>query len=368
MIIENQAIQIPYSTITRKESMHHNNTEKNPCGLNGFAFLEFSAPDKALLQKQFDTMGFQIEATHSNQDITCYRQGNIQFILNAANDCQAQQHALAHGAGACAMGFRVSNAQAAFAHALKQGATTFHDCQHANHGLPAIQAIGGSVIYFVDETNQPFANHWQLKPTNPLINCGLADIDHLTHNVYRGNMNQWAHFYESLFNFKEIRYFDIKGQLTGLISRALASPCGKIKIPLNESKDDQSQIEEFLHEYRGEGIQHIALNTNNIYQTVHTLRENGVSFLEVPDTYYEAVNQRIPWHKEPLQQLQQERILIDGEKDPKAGLLLQIFTENVFGPVFFEIIQRQGNQGFGEGNFQALFEAIERDQIKRGTL
>ena len=181
-------------------------------------------------------------------------------------------------------------------------------------------------------------------------------------------MDKWAQFYESIFNFKEIRFFNIVGQLTGLISRALASPCGKIKIPLNESKDDQSQIEEFLHEYHGEGIQHIALTTENIYHSVRALRKNGVGFLDVPDTYYEGVGQRVPWHQEPLDALQEGRILIDGEKDPQLGLLLQIFTENALGPVFFEIIQRQGNQGFGEGNFQALFEAIERDQIKRGTL
>ena len=181
-------------------------------------------------------------------------------------------------------------------------------------------------------------------------------------------MDKWAEFYESIFNFQQIRYFNIEGKMTGLISRALASPCGKIKIPLNESKDDKSQIEEFLHEYNGEGIQHMALTTENIYHTVHTLREQGVQFLDVPDTYYEMLHTRLPWHQEPVTQLQAEKILMDGEADPKHGLLLQIFTENIFGPVFFEIIQRKGNQGFGEGNFQALFEAIERDQIKRGTL
>lgn len=346
------------------------NSTNNPCGLNGFAFLEFSGPDKTFLHKQFSEMGFEIVATHKNQDITLYQQGQIQFIVNAASDCQAQEHAATHGAGACAMGFRVHDAQAAYAYALKHGATLFQDCKHADHHLPAIQAIGGSVIYFVDEQHHPFADEWQHKPivTQAIHGCGLTFIDHLTHNVYRGNMDKWAHFYESIFNFREIRFFNIKGQMTGLISRALGSPCGKIKIPLNESKDDQSQIEEFLHEFRGEGIQHIALNTEDIYATVHTLREHGVAFLDVPDTYYEMVDHRIPWHKEPLAKLQQERILIDGEKDAKAGLLLQIFTENIFGPVFFEIIQRRGDQGFGEGNFQALFEAIERDQIKRGTL
>jgi len=181
-------------------------------------------------------------------------------------------------------------------------------------------------------------------------------------------MDKWALFYERIFNFQEIRYFNIKGKMTGLLSRALGSPCGKIKIPLNESKDDVSQIEEFLHEYKGEGIQHMALTTDNIYETVHSLRQQGIKFLDTPDTYFEMIEQRVPWHREPVAQLQAEKILIDGEHDPQHGLLLQIFTENMFGPVFFEIIQRKGNQGFGEGNFQALFEAIERDQIRRGTL
>lgn len=346
------------------------NKEQNPCGLNGFAFLEFSGPDKALLDKQFTAMGFHIKAQHKNQDISLYQQGDIQFIVNASANSQAQQHATTHGAGACAMGFRVKNAEEAYTYAIKHGALPFHDCEHAKHGLPAIQAIGGSVIYFVDDAHQPFADQWIFKPASSLkpTNCGLIFIDHLTHNVFRGNMDKWAEFYERIFNFKEIRFFNIVGQMTGLTSRALASPCGKIKIPLNESKDDQSQIEEFLHEYHGEGIQHIALSSNDIYHTVGVLRQAGVSFLDVPDTYYDMIDNRIPWHKEPIAQLKQEKILIDGEQDAKAGLLLQIFTENVFGPVFFEIIQRHGNQGFGEGNFQALFEAIERDQIKRGTL
>ncbi|MDP1604153.1 MAG: 4-hydroxyphenylpyruvate dioxygenase [Legionella sp.] len=343
---------------------------ENPCGLDGFAFLEFSAPEPSFLHKQFIEMGFAVRATHQSQDITLYEQGNIQFIVNNTSDSQAQQHATTHGAGACAMGFRVKDARHAYEYAIKHGALAFKDCNHAEHGLLAIQAIGGSVIYFVDNTHQPFQNQWQQKPVNAqsLKDCGLTFIDHLTHNVYRGNMDKWAHFYESIFNFREIRFFNIVGKMTGLISRALASPCDKIKIPLNESKDDHSQIEEFLHEYKGEGIQHIALGTNDIYQSVHTLREHGVTFLDVPDTYYEMIDSRVPWHKEPLDKLQQERLLMDGEQDPKHGLLLQIFTENVFGPVFFEIIQRRGNQGFGEGNFQALFEAIERDQIKRGTL
>ncbi|CAM4461875.1 MAG: 4-hydroxyphenylpyruvate dioxygenase [Legionella sp.] len=342
-------------------------TNENPCGLDGFAFLEFSGPDKKRLHQQFLDMGFQSTATHKDQDIALFQQGQIQFIVNATTHSQAAVHAATHGPGACAMGFKVHDAKAAFTYAIKHGAAAFEDCEHAHHGLPAIQAIGGSVIYFVDDQHQPFAQHWTNKSAAPIGN-GLLLIDHLTHNVFRGNMDKWADFYERIFNFQEIRYFNIKGKMTGLLSRALGSPCGKIKIPLNESKDDVSQIEEFLHEYHGEGIQHMALTTDDIYHTVHSLREQGVHFLDVPDTYYEMLQDRIPWHQEPVKQLHQEKILLDGETDPKHGLLLQIFTENIFGPVFFEIIQRKGNQGFGEGNFQALFEAIERDQIKRGTL
>jgi 4-hydroxyphenylpyruvate dioxygenase len=342
---------------------------ENPCKLDGFAFLEFSGPNKEVLHQQFTSLGFSPVARHTHDDVTLYKQGDIEFILNAADNCQAQNHAKVHGPGACAMGFRVENAEAALAYAVQQGATPFHDKPHLNHGLPGIEAIGGSVIYFVDNLHQPFAGQWtELSNVERSSAAGLNYIDHLTHNVFRGNMDKWAQFYEKIFNFREIRYFNIVGKMTGLVSRALSSPCNKIKIPLNESKDDQSQIEEFLHEFKGEGIQHIALTTENIYKTVHQLRDQNVKFLTVPDTYYEMLDDRIPWHEEPMEMLSAERILIDGEKDPSSGLLLQIFTENFFGPVFFEIIQRKGNQGFGEGNFQALFEAMERDQIRRGTL
>lgn len=347
----------------------HDVTE-NPCGLSGFAFLEFSGPDKQFLVNQFTQLGFQPVGTHQQQDIILFQQGTIQFIVNAAQHCQAEAHATQHGAGACAMGFKVHNAEQAFEYAIQHGATPFQDVEDVHHGLLAIEAIGGSVIYFVDDKSAPFANQWILQPqsTKAFIGNGLTRIDHLTHNVYRGHMDKWAAFYETIFNFHEIRFFNIVGQQTGLISRALSSPCGNIKIPLNESKDDTSQIEEFLKDYHGEGIQHVALSTDNIYDTVHALRKQGVAFLDVPDTYYEHIIDRVPWHEEPLLRLQEERILLDGTPTPRGGLLLQIFTENLFGPVFFEIIQRKGNQGFGEGNFQALFEAIERDQIKRGTL
>ncbi len=341
--------------------------KENPCGLKGFSFLEFSGPDSNAFHKQFQSMGFTLVSKVENLEISFYKQGDIIFIVNGEPHCRAAEHADIHGAGACAMGFLVENAEKAFHYAVEKGATPFKVNHKTDHGLYAIEAIGKSVIYFVDAHQQPFRMNVQSN-TKSEQSTGLHHIDHLTHNVYRGNMDKWAKFYENIFNFQEIRFFNITGKKTGLISRALASPCGNIKIPLNESKDDQSQIEEFLNEYRGEGIQHIALATDNIYHTIHALREKGVAFLDVPDTYYEMIDARIPWHKESLAELAQERILIDGEKDEKIGLLLQIFTENVFGPVFFEIIQRKGNQGFGEGNFQALFEAIERDQMKRGVL
>lgn len=347
-----------------------NNEYHNPCGLDGFAFLEFSSPSLPLLEKQFHEMGFTKTKHLDNNKIILFQQGNIDFIVNTTTDSQAFEHAKIHGAGACAMGFKVKDAEQAFEHALANGAKEFHDTSHLKHGLLGIEAIGGSVIYFVDDKYKPFSNNWDSGEiiTKSNTDSGLMVIDHLTHNVYRGNMDKWADFYAKIFNFREIRFFNIVGQMTGLVSRALSSPCNKIKIPLNESKDDKSQIEEFLNEYHGEGIQHIALSTNNIYQTVSKLQNNGVKFLDVPDTYYEMIESRIPWHTEPVTKLQDLKLLIDGGKEKSSGLLLQIFTENVFGPVFFEIIQRKGNEGFGEGNFQALFEAIERDQIKRGKL
>jgi 4-hydroxyphenylpyruvate dioxygenase len=236
--------------------------------------------------------------------------------------------------------------------------------------IPAIVGIGGSLIYFVDRYGDHSIYDVDFKPVpaQPLERAGLLQIDHLTHNVHRGNMDKWTAFYEKLFNFREIRYFDIEGRKTGLFSRALTSPCGKIRIPINESQDDKSQIEEYLREYKGEGIQHIALSTDDIYRTVDVLRGRGVTFQDTPDTYYEGVNTRVPGHRENTAELEKRRILIDGNGETAEGVLLQIFTANVIGPIFFEIIQRKGNQGFGEGNFKALFESIELDQIRRGVI
>jgi len=353
-----------------------NTYHENPAGLDGFSFLEFSAPDVAAnsaLETYFKHMGFVATAKHQFRDITLYRQGNIRFFLNKETQGQTAEHAKHHGPGACAMGFHTLDAQKAYQHAIKQGATPFHyDVKSGEIAMPAIQAIGGSVIYFTDDTtrkNIEQHNFQSLHAKEPDISgVGLELIDHLTHNVFRGQMDKWAEFYVNLFNFYQIRFFDIRGKATGLISRALSSPCGKIKIPLNEGTEEQSQIEEFLREYHGEGIQHIALVTSNIYETVEAMRDESIRFLDVPDTYYEMLPARINWHHEDMPRLQKNKILLDGGETEAGGLLLQIFTENALGPAFFEIIQRKGNDGFGEGNFKALFEAIERDQMQRGII
>lgn len=342
----------------------------NPTGTNGFEFLEFTTQEPEKLSKQFLSMGFTPVAKHKTHDITLFQQNDIRFIMNVSKNSHANQFAGKHGASTSAMGFRVSDAKAAYEHALANGATAFND--HSIYDMPAIHGVGGSLIYFVDHKNDKanYEHHFtpisSSKPSTK--NAGLTYLDHVTHNLHRGNMDKWAEFYENIFNFKEIRYFDIEGKLTGLKSRAMTSPCGKIRIPLNESSDDKSQIEEFLKDFNGEGIQHIALGTNNIYETVEQLRTQGLEFLNTPDTYFEMIEKRLPKHGESLERLQKNKILIDGTTSPEKRLLLQIFTKNMLGPVFFEIIQRKGDEGFGEGNFRALFESIELDQIKRGVL
>lgn len=350
-----------------KQNQHHD----NPAGLDGFDFLEFSTPHVEGLETYFKQMGFTAVAKHRFRHITLYRQGQIRFLLNQEPNTQAAEHAKVHGPGACAMGFHVHDAKHAYEHSLKNGAKAFEYV--ANEGempMPAIQAIGGSVIYFVDDAMAIEKNNFiPLHDKEPnTTGFGLEYIDHLTHNVYRGQMDKWASFYKNLFNFYQIRFFDIRGKATGLISYALSSPCGKIKIPLNEGTEEASQIEEFLREYHGEGIQHMALTTSNIYDTVESLKNNSIRFLDVPDTYYEMLPARVNWHTEDVLRLQKNKILLDGTETSEGGLLLQIFTENALGPAFFEIIQRKGNDGFGEGNFKALFEAIERDQMRRGVL
>jgi 4-hydroxyphenylpyruvate dioxygenase len=343
----------------------------NPMGTDGFEFVEYTAPDPALLRRLFERLGFPVVARHRRKNVTLHRQGDINFIINAEPASFGQQFAQKHGASACAMAFRVRDAAQALARAVSLGATSVGSSAGPMElNIPAIEGIGGSLIYLVDRYGDRTIYDVDFVPVTgaPAAGTGLTVIDHLTHNVHRGNMDIWAGFYERLFGFREIRYFDIEGRKTGLLSRALTSPCGKIRIPINESQDDKSQIEEYLREYRGEGIQHIALATDDIYATVERLRARGVEFQDTPDTYYEGVAARVPGHGEPLAELARLRILIDGNPARGEGLLLQIFTKNVIGPIFFEIIQRKGNEGFGEGNFRALFESIELDQERRGVI
>ncbi len=344
-------------------------TTNNPAGLNGFAFLEFSGPNKQMLHDLFIQLGFTLTSKHKTKDIYRYQQGHANFLLNNEPNNQAQAHQKIHGSGACAMGFNVDNATQALAHTLKQGGDAFNNHQEKfNSSLHAIHGIGGSLIYFCDKTINPYEAFSAIADCPPLKGSDLYLIDHLTHNVFQGNLDTWANFYTTLFNFHEIRFFDISGDKTGLLSRAMGSPCGKIKIPLNESKDDASQIAEFINDYHGEGIQHIALLTENIYDSVEAVKNNGINFLDVPTTYYDSITQRLNWHNEDITRMKKNAILIDGADTSEGGLLLQIFTKNVLGPAFFEIIQRKGNNGFGEGNFSALFEAIERDQMQRGVI
>jgi 4-hydroxyphenylpyruvate dioxygenase len=346
----------------------------NPMRTDGFEFVEYAAPDPELLRRLFESMGLPAVARHRSKNVTLHNQGDINFIINAEHDSFAQQFARAHGPCACAMAFRVADARHAYARALELGAKPGPATAGPMElNIPCIIGIGGSLIYLVDRYGDRTIYDVDFVPvaaapgTVPAAaSVGLTRIDHLTHNVRRGNMNLWADFYEKLFNFREIRYFSIEGKETGLFSRALTSPCGKIRIPINESQDDKSQIEEYLNEYKGEGIQHIALGTDDIYNTVDALRGRGVEFQDTPATYYEGVDARVGGHREPLSELKSRSVLIDG--NAASGILLQIFTKNAIGPIFFEIIQRKGNDGFGEGNFQALFESIELDQKRRGVI
>jgi 4-hydroxyphenylpyruvate dioxygenase len=352
----------------------------NPMGTDGFEFIEYTAPEPEKLGELFVQMGFGKVAKHRSKNVWLYRQGRTNFIVNHEPDSFAQSFARVHGPSACAFAIRVKDARSAFQRAIELGAKPYHGpIGPMELNIPAIKGIGDSLLYLVDRypTNNGKLSIYDVdfvplegEELHP-VGMGLDEVDHLTHNVYSGRMDVWAEFYEKLFNFREIRYFDIKGKKTGLTSRALTSPCGKIRIPINEPSDNKSQIAEYLDAYNGEGIQHIAISTADIYGTVEKLRERGVRFLDTPDSYYERIATRMSDHGEDIARLKANRILIDGEgidKEHHEDKLLQIFTETVIGPIFFEIIQRKGNEGFGEGNFKALFEAIEADQIARGVL
>jgi 4-hydroxyphenylpyruvate dioxygenase len=377
-----QQLQAAVDPGTRSRDLWH-----NPVGTDGFEFIEYAAPDPHALGAMFERMGFRAVAKHRHKDVLLYRQGEVNFIVNAEPRSFAQNFARRHGPSVCAIAFRVKDARAAYARLVELGAWGVEN--HAGPGelnIPAIKGIGDSLIYLVDRYPENdyghtiydvdfkplpgFEDFWRDRAPAP-VGAGLTYIDHLTHNVHRGRMKEWSEFYERLFGFREIRYFDIEGKLTGLKSKAMTSPCGLIRIPINESSDDRSQIQEYLEAYQGEGIQHIALGTDNIYGTVDHLRVAGIDLLDTPDTYYELLDQRLPGHGEPVDELRRRRILLDGAPATpggKQGLLLQIFTQNMIGPIFFEIIQRKGDEGFGEGNFRALFESIELDQIRRGVL
>ncbi|MFI4973864.1 MAG: 4-hydroxyphenylpyruvate dioxygenase [Caulobacterales bacterium] len=345
----------------------------NPLGTDGFEFVEFTSPEPLRLQSLFELMGFAAVSRHRSKNVLRFAQGDISFILNMEPSGQPAVFRQAHGPSANAMAFRVRDAGKALRLAVERGATPVTGpVGPMELNIPAIEGIGGSNLYLVDRYGAQQIYDVDFVPIEgapPHVQgMGLTYIDHLTHNVHRGQMDRWAGFYERIFNFRQIRYFDIEGRQTGLVSRAMTSPDGKIRIPLNESQDEHSQIEEFLRDYRGEGIQHIALGSDDIFASVESMIARGVKFQDTPDTYYDQLDARVPGHGESLQRLRGDRILLDGAPAEGQGLLLQIFTENMIGPIFFEIIQRKGNEGFGEGNFKALFESIELDQIRRGVL
>jgi 4-hydroxyphenylpyruvate dioxygenase len=342
----------------------------NPMGLDGFEFVEFTGPDPHALAGLFTAMGFTHVGTHRSKNVRHYAQGDIHFILNMEPSGQVAAFREQHGPSANAMAFRVKDAAQALKLAVERGAVPVEGkVGPAELNIPAIEGIGGANLYLVDRRGAATIYDIDFEPTGAGADdnaVGLHTLDHLTHNLQRGRMDYWADYYERIFNFRQIRYFDIEGQATGLFSKAMTAPDNKIRIPLNESQDEHSQIEEFIRQYNGEGIQHLALTTQNIYETVEKLRARGVVLQDTIETYYELVDKRVPNHGEDLERLRRNRILIDGS--PDEGILLQIFTENMFGPIFFEIIQRKGNEGFGNGNFQALFESIELDQIRRGVI
>jgi 4-hydroxyphenylpyruvate dioxygenase len=347
----------------------------NPAGTDGFEFVEFAGPDAGAIASLFAAMGFAEVARHRRRDIALYRQGGINFVLNRERDSHAGRFAAMHGPCAPAMAWRVADAAHALRHAVAHGAEEYTGADRTLDA-PAIIGIGGSLLYLVERRSagSPYDADfaWLGAADARPAGFGFHYIDHLTHNVRRGNMDRWYRFYADVFGFREIRYFDISGKLTGLTSRALTSPCGRIRIPINESADAHSQIEEYLRDYKGEGIQHIALGTEDIYAATDALAAHGIGFMPPPPAiYYERSRERVRGHAEPIAQLRRHGILIDGEGVDGGGMtriLLQIFSKTVIGPIFFEFIQRKGDDGFGEGNFRALFESIEADQIARGVL
>jgi len=349
----------------------------NPMGLCGFEFVEFASPVAGVLEPLFEKMGFELVAKHRSKDVVLYRQGDINFIVNREPKSQAAYFAAEHGASACGLAFRVKDSHQAYERALALGAQPLEmPTGPMELRLPAIKGIGGAPLYLIDRFEDGKSIYdidfeWLPGVHRHPSGHGLKVVDHLTHNVYRGRMAHWAAFYEKLFNFREIRYFDIKGEYTGLTSKAMTAPDGRIRIPLNEEAGKTAgQIEEFLMKFSGEGIQHVALLTDDLPATIDSLQMAGVPLMTAPnDVYYEMLEERLPGHGLPVGDLQARGILLDGTTEGgRKRLLLQIFSEPVLGPVFFEFIDRRGDDGFGNGNFKALFESLERDQIRRGVL
>ena len=355
-------------------------SDENPVGTDGFEFVEFTHEQPEVLEKLFAQMGYTEVARHKTKAISVWRQGTINYLLNAEPGSHALQFSEEHGPCAPSMAWRVADAQHALEHAVSKGATEYTGNDKALD-VPAIVGIGGSLLYFIDQygdTGSAYQKEFdwigEVNPEPPGL--GFYYLDHLTHNVYRGNMDKWWHFYRDLFGFEQIHFFDIAGKITGLVSRAITSPCGKIRIPLNESTDDKSQIESYLKKYKGEGIQHIAVGTETLYDATDQLADRGLAFMPgPPETYYELSHERVTDHQEPIERMKMHGILIDGEGvidkangDRMTKILLQIFSKTVIGPIFFEFIQRKGDEGFGEGNFKALFESIEEEQIRSGEL
>lgn len=346
------------------DSMEEKTSDYNPIGLDGMEFIEYTSPQPEELAELFIKLGFVKVGQHRRKNVELYRQRGINFILNKETASFAESFQKAHGPSICATGFRVKDAKEAMEEALKRGAKA---CEEKGHNFPAIYGIGGSLVYFIDnyENDTIYDNDFEFVDNKLQKGFGMLTIDHMTNNVPKGQMDQWEDFYKRIFNFRVIRFFDIKGKETGLLSKAMRSPCNKITIPINEPTEQKSQIQEYLDEYKGSGIQHVALLTADILKTVKQLQDHGIQFLYTPDTYYEALPRRLPNVKEDIEVLNKLRILADGDEE---GYLLQIFTQNLIGPIFFEIIQRKHHEGFGEGNFQALFDSIEEDQRRRGYL
>jgi 4-hydroxyphenylpyruvate dioxygenase len=349
---------------------------ENPIGTDGFEFVEFTSPEPEKLAAYFEQIGFTAVGRHRSKNVVHYKQADINFILNMEPKGQPADFREKHGPSANAMAFRVKDAKKAFEEAVKRGAKPVKSPVGPGElDIPAIEGIGGAYVYLVDRYGAQTIYDVDFEPIpgadwkkNAI---GLTYLDHLTHNVFRGNMAKWADYYERIFNFRQIRYFDIEGKVTGLFSKAMTSPDGKIRIPLNESKGEEGkvdQIEEYLQRYKGEGIQHLAFGTDDLYAVVDRLRERGVELQDTIDAYFDLIDKRLPGHGESVEELRKRRILIDGAPSEGQGLLLQIFGKDAIGPIFFEFIQRKGNEGFGEGNFKALFESIELDQIRRGVL